>query len=112
MSVKLLASSFHSLLIVVTSGQNPEDIPKIVAPRATQGFVGHKTGHTARGCAGTISYIIGNTKKYATCMPMIILNNRYITLGHLLQDSDYDVLSSVQPRLSFQLVGYLDSRQR
>ena len=46
---------------VLISGQNPETIPKVIPGGEPAGFVGHKTGHSARGCVGTISYSIENT---------------------------------------------------
>jgi len=43
-------------------------MPTNITRKSAQGFVGHKIGHTATGCAGTVSYLIGNTNKILTIM--------------------------------------------
>lgn len=46
----------------------PWTMPTNITRKSAQGFVGHKIGNTATGCAGTVSYLIGNTKKILTIM--------------------------------------------
>ena len=47
----------------------PWTMPTNITRKSAQGFVGHKIGHTATGCAGTVSYLIGNTNKLVTLKP-------------------------------------------
>jgi len=46
----------------------PWTMPTRITPQRTEGFVGHKVGNTATGCAGTISYKIGDTRRIFTIM--------------------------------------------
>ena len=43
----------------------PWTMPTRITPQRTEGFVGHKVGNTATGCAGTISFKIGDTRRLA-----------------------------------------------
>ena len=38
------------------------DVPEAILARSIDGLVGHKVGNTATGCAGTISFRIGESK--------------------------------------------------